>query len=100
MTVDISRMGKPVEALNQGGIAAGEGKAGNSVGRMFEALLDNAADNLKEADQTAFQANTSGPVDLHDVMIAMEKADISLRLLVQVRNKAVDAYQEIMRMQV
>jgi len=34
------------------------------------------------------------------VMISMEKADISMRLMLQVRNKVLDAYQEIMRMQV
>jgi flagellar hook-basal body complex protein FliE len=33
-------------------------------------------------------------------MLSMEEADISMRLLVQMRNKALDAYQEIMRMQV
>ena len=40
------------------------------------------------------------PVELHDVMIAMEEADLSLRLALQVRNKLVEAYQEIQRMQV
>ena len=35
-----------------------------------------------------------------DVMIAAEKADIALRLMLQVRNKVIDAYQEIMKMQV
>lgn len=38
--------------------------------------------------------------DLHKVMIAGEKANISLQFMVKVRNKALDAYQEIMRMQV
>jgi flagellar hook-basal body complex protein FliE len=66
----------------------------------FEKLLNETVQNLEKADQAIFDANTGGPTDLHDVMIAMEKADISLRLAVQVRNKAVDAYQEIMRMQV
>jgi flagellar hook-basal body complex protein FliE len=37
---------------------------------------------------------------VHDTMIAMEKADVSLRLTTKVRNKVVEAYQEIMRMQV
>jgi flagellar hook-basal body complex protein FliE len=35
-----------------------------------------------------------------DVMLASEKADIALRLMMQVRNKMIDAYQEVMRMQV
>ena len=46
------------------------------------------------------QVHAGGEANLHDAMIAMEKADISLRYLIQVRNKAIDAYQEIMRMQV
>ncbi|HHV27229.1 flagellar hook-basal body complex protein FliE [Anaerosalibacter bizertensis] len=42
----------------------------------------------------------TGDVDnLHDVMIAAEKADISLQLTMSIRNKVVDAYREIMRMQ-
>jgi flagellar hook-basal body complex protein FliE len=39
-------------------------------------------------------------MSLHDTMIAMEQADVSFRLMMQVRNKIVDAYQEIMRIQV
>ena len=38
--------------------------------------------------------------DLHEVMITWEKADISLRLFMKIRNKVLDAYQEVMRMQV
>ncbi len=70
------------------------------IGETFENLLNETANNLSEADQLSRESAAGGPVDLHDVMISMEKADISLRLLVQVRNKALDAYQEIMRMQV
>ena len=38
--------------------------------------------------------------DLQETMIALEKADVSFRLMMQIRNKVLDAYQEIMRMQV
>ena len=38
--------------------------------------------------------------DLHSVMLALEKADLSFQMMMQVRNKFVQAYQEIMRMQV
>ena len=100
MAVDISQVSNTIEALKSENAAAKGGQAEQSVGNAFQELFDKAADNLHQADQAAIQANTGGPVDLHDVMISMEKADISLRLLVQVRNKAVDAYKEIMRMQV
>ncbi len=76
-----------------------KGQKGQSAFEAFEKIFDQAAKNLEEADQAALKVNT-GEADLHDAMIAMEKADISLRMLVQVRNKAVDAYKEIMRMQV
>ena len=39
-----------------------------------------------------------GQVGIHETMIALEKAGISMRLLLQVRNKALEAYREIMRM--
>lgn len=53
-----------------------------------------------EADRAVEQLQTGEAKNLHEVMITMEKADISLRLMVQMRNKVVDAYQEVMRMQV
>ena len=46
------------------------------------------------------QLHTGDEKNLHGAMISMEKADISLRYMIQARNKAIDAYQEIMRMQV
>ena len=39
-------------------------------------------------------------VDLHEVMIASQKANITMQLTLEIRNKAVEAYQEMMRMQV
>ena len=36
--------------------------------------------------------------NLHEMMIALDRADVSLRMVTKVRNKAVEAYQEIMRM--
>ena len=38
--------------------------------------------------------------NIHETMIALDKADVSFRMLTKVRNKAVEAYQEIMRMQI
>jgi len=53
-----------------------------------------------EADQAIQAMSVGEPKDVHEVMIAMEKAGISLRLMVQVRNKILAAYEEIMRLQV
>lgn len=64
-------------------------------------------DALKEVNRLETQADTltkrlaaGDNVDIHDVMIATEKANIALQLTLQVRNKAVEAYNEIMRMQI
>lgn len=51
-----------------------------------------------EANQKV-QGMAMGETDIHEAMIAMEKAGISMRLLLQVRNKIIAAYEEIMRMQ-
>ena len=61
---------------------------------------------LKSVDATAGEANTAvadmveGKGDVHDAMIALNRAETTLQLTVQVRNKLVQAYQEIMRMPV
>lgn len=52
------------------------------------------------ADHAAEQIAAGETKNLHEAMIQLEEADISLRLMVQIRNKAVEAYQEISRMQV
>lgn len=62
------------------------------IGSVNESQLagDNAIERLQRGDAQ----------HLHEVMLAVEEADVSLRMLVQVRNKAMTAYEEIMRMQI
>lgn len=99
MTIDISQVQNTLEQL-QGTGASGQTAKEEPFSQAFGEIFDETAKNLQRADQAVLQANSGGEVDLHEMMIAMEKADVSLRLLVQVRNKAVKAYKEIMRMQV
>ena len=62
--------------------------------------------SIEEVDGLAKEANHSvqemiaGKMDVHQAMVAMEQANISFRLMVQVRNKMMAAYEEIMRMQI
>ena len=51
-----------------------------------------------QADQSVEQL-LKGETGIHETMIAGQKAGISFRLLLQVRNKVIDAYREVMRMQ-
>ncbi len=52
-----------------------------------------------QADQ-ATQAMAFGQKDVHQAMIALEQANLAFRLMIQVRNKMLSAYEEIMRMQI
>jgi flagellar hook-basal body complex protein FliE len=54
---------------------------------------------LHQADQTTREM-VLGKQDIHQAMVALEQANISLRLMLQVRNKVISAYEEIMRMQI
>jgi flagellar hook-basal body complex protein FliE len=70
----------------------------------FTTLLQQSLERmngLQQGADAAVRAFALGQApSVHDTMIAMEKADLSLRLTMKVRNKVVEAYQEIMRMQV
>jgi flagellar hook-basal body complex protein FliE len=57
-------------------------------------------DMQKTADTKMQQLATGKTTDIPDVMMSVEKADIALRLMVQVRNKVIEAYQDVMKMQV
>ncbi len=54
----------------------------------------------EEAGEMTRQFVTGEVTDLHQVMVATEKARVALELMLEIRNKMVDAYKEIMRMQV
>lgn len=71
-----------------------------SFGDMLKTMVAETNQQQQNADQAIQQLHTGDEKNLHGAMISMEKADISLRYMIQVRNKAIDAYQEIMRMQV
>jgi flagellar hook-basal body complex protein FliE len=72
--------------------------------KSFSDFLKSTVDQVINAQNTGDSAieklNTGEAKNLHEVMIAVEEADISLRMLVQMRNKALTAYDEIMKMQI
>ena len=80
-----------------------EGSALGSEGESFGAVLSNAVHTVDQLhDAAATQVGSllrGGGGDLNDVMIAVEKADVSFQLMMQVRNKIVSAYQDIEKMQ-
>jgi flagellar hook-basal body complex protein FliE len=75
----------------------------NDLGKQFGAFLNEAINSLNTQQATVDQLNQSfikGELsDVHQLTIASEKATLGLELTVQVRNKIVEAYQEVMRTQ-
>lgn len=70
------------------------------LGKPLGAFLDSVNAAQLQSDTLKNELATGGDVELHDVMIAAEKAGISVELTMQLRNKMLEAYQEIMRMSV
>lgn len=70
----------------------------------FKAALSDALHKVNDAQHASSLATEKlargENIDLHHVMITAQKASISLQATVEVRNKVVEAYQEVMRMQV
>lgn len=73
--------------------------ADGSFADTLKAFTLRVDDQLKEADRKTQEFAVGKNRNMHEVMIASEKANISFRLLLQIRNKLMEAYQEIMRMQ-
>jgi flagellar hook-basal body complex protein FliE len=70
------------------------------AGKFFSELVTKVNDIQVQSDK-AIQGLASGEnKNLHEVMIAVEKSSIAFQFMSQVRNKALEAYQEVMRMQV
>ena len=75
-------------------------KSGASFSEVLKESIDKVGELEKEANQqTESLVKTQGQ-DIHNTMIAIEKADLSFQLMMQIRNKIINAYEEIMRMQV
>lgn len=74
-------------------------QAGTSeFGKVIKGAIDRVDRMDKEADKSIMDL-LKGKADIHETMIALQKADISMRLFLAIRNKAIEAYKEITHMQ-
>lgn len=74
-------------------------ESNNSFFDTLKQKLDEVNDKQIQADDITDQFVKGDDVDIHQVMLSTEEAKMSLELAVQIRNKLVEAYQEINRMQ-
>ena len=69
--------------------------------RWSRRAFNNTAGTVQQADASATALAVGDPqAGLHETMIAVEKADIAFRAFTAVKNRAVEAYREVMRMQI
>jgi flagellar hook-basal body complex protein FliE len=77
--------------------------AGSTSGASFAATLSNGLQRVEaaqdKADSLAIQAATGTLADVHEYTIAANEAQLTTQLTVAVRNKAIEAFNEIMRLQ-
>jgi len=87
------------ETIGTAKAASPSKKVLDSFSSVLNDTLNNVSDLQKNAS-TAVEKFAAGGLDIHEVMIATEKASVALQLTIQLRNKVMEAYQEVMRMQV
>jgi flagellar hook-basal body complex protein FliE len=89
-------------ALPQTGQVDASGATGGTGAfqSMLEGMIGPVEQSQTQAQQAAQNFLSGGDEELHSVALAAQRADLQFNLFLQVRNKAVSAYQEIMRMQV
>jgi flagellar hook-basal body complex protein FliE len=86
-------------ALRAAAVGSG-GAAGPKFADVLGQLLTDVNKMQTEADEAAKGLLTGSSDDLHRVMLALNRADLSMRFLVEVRNRALEAYNEISKLPV
>ena len=93
----------PVQGVLPSNFVSGAGANTGTDGSGFASTLTGAVDNLQQLQSTskelAVSAVTGDLSDIHNATLASSRAQITLELMATVRNKGVDAFNEIMRMQ-
>ena len=103
----INVTGQGINPLPKSGVSAGPSEAKGAAAKtgaptfsgMVEKGLEKLNAQMTQADKMAARLAAGEEMDIPEVMLAITKADINFRLFVQMRNKALSAYEEIMRLQ-
>jgi flagellar hook-basal body complex protein FliE len=88
----------PASQSGAGGVAGGaQGEVG--FGDLLKQALQEVNQASAQADGEARNLMTGESADMHTAMLAVQKADLSFQMMMAVRSKLIDAYREVMRMQ-
>jgi flagellar hook-basal body complex protein FliE len=98
-TFPIPELTGPLPSERSPGVAPGAA-AGGSFGDLFGRMVQEVSAKQQHAAEAARGLQAGDPISLHQAVIAMEEASVSFQLMVEMRNKLLEAYQELMRMQI
>jgi len=98
MNINLPKVGPPISGLNTE--SQKQSVESGNLSRTFEKLLQDVNQQQLSAEAKQVELLVTDNKDIHGTMLALEKADLSMRLMLQIRNKLVSAYEEVMRMQV
>ena len=99
MPIDLIALGQAPLALKPSTPSSAAPAVPTGFGEKLQSLVENVEEKTGEANTAVTNmVNKSG--DVHEAMIALHRAEMSLQLTVQIRNKLVQAYNDIMRMPV
>jgi flagellar hook-basal body complex protein FliE len=90
-----------ISSVASAGFSSATGAAKSSAGfqELLEGAINRVEDLRKTADQSVDRVLSGENEELHNTVLATQRAELAFELFSQVRNKVVSAYQEVMRMQ-
>jgi len=89
-----------IRTIEPAAVAAADKPGGSAFSALFEQAVNQVNQYQRSADTAVERFLTGEDEDLHRVAMASQQAEISFELFLQMKNKAVQAYQEMMRLQV
>ena len=100
MNFKLPSVAPPIPVLKTATESQNQNVESGGLRRSFEKMLHEVNQQQLNAEAKQVELLVTDNKDIHGTMLALEKADLSMRLMLQVRNKLVSAYEEVMRMQV
>lgn len=103
MAINAVSFMSPAQSVNELNTVSNQVTSADAQQQFADALKNAIAsvnEQQKTSDVMTQKLINGGDVDLHEVMVASQKASITLNTTIEIRNKAIEAYQEIMRMSV
>jgi len=94
---DLEKLSPGLDVTSPGAVSS---SGGASFSNVLGGFIQEVSDKQAAASDAAAGLLSGKNVSLHQTMIAMEEASVSFQLMVEVRNRLLDSYQELMRMQV